>query len=179
MSIYNQNNKFISYLIILLSIFILILFTKNELLNIQENIDLKNTYMSDLDDKKSELVKINNTKKSLTNSSEDIEKYDVKIVENEIIDYIYSYIEETNIKNWVVLVKWLTISNPKDTEIWFKETNIDLKLVVPSEKKLKSIIDFLTWAKSKYNFFIKSFTYPYGKIEWNFSVNIPLKVLYK
>jgi len=99
MSIYNKNNKFISYLTIILSIFILLLFTKNELLSIQKNIDLKNTYISDLDDKKNELIKINKIKKSLANSSEDIKKYDLKIVENEVIDYIYSYIEETNIKN--------------------------------------------------------------------------------
>jgi hypothetical protein len=35
----------------------------------------------------------------LNKSSEDIDKYEVTIKEDEIVDYIYSYIEETNKRN--------------------------------------------------------------------------------
>ncbi|MCD5385327.1 hypothetical protein LRZ95_01520, partial [Candidatus Gracilibacteria bacterium] len=61
----------------------------------------------------------------------------------------------------------------------FKEIKINLNILVPSEEKLKRILDFLTSPKSKYNFFIDNFTYPYGEIKGNFKVTIPLKILYK
>jgi hypothetical protein len=101
------------------------------------------------------------------------------IKEDEIIDYLYSYIEETNRNNWVTIIKSISISDSHDTELWFKETLIDLNLLVPSEEKLKKILDFLTSAKSNYNFFITSFNYPYWEIDWNFEVTIPLRILYK
>jgi hypothetical protein len=101
------------------------------------------------------------------------------VKEDEIIDYLYSYIEETNRRNWITLIKNISISNPKKTEIWFNETDINLTLTIPNEKKLKTILLFLTSSKSKYNFFINSFNYPYGKNDWDFTVTLPLKLLYK
>lgn len=179
MSVYNKNNKFISYLIILSTFFIVVLFTKDEILMIQENRDLRDTYNIKLEDKKTQLTEINDKRLMLSKSSENIDKYDVNIKEDEIIDYFYSYIEEINKRNWVSIIKSISISNPKDTELWFRETTINLELLVPSEEKLKRILEFLTSPKSKYNFFISSFTYPYGEIKWNFNVTIPLKILYR
>ncbi|MBT3727138.1 hypothetical protein HOG21_05700 [bacterium] len=43
MSINTKNNKFVSYLILLLSLFILILVTKDQITVMQENLDLKET----------------------------------------------------------------------------------------------------------------------------------------
>lgn len=179
MSVHTNNNKFISYLIILITFFILILFTKWEIFSIQENIDLKDSYSLEFNDVKYELAQMNNFKAWLSESTDVINKFNIEIKEDEIIDYLYSFIEETNRTNWVVLVKNITISNPKKTELWFNETKINLNLLVPTEDKLKRIIKFLTSPKSKYNFYIESFSYPYWKTEWNFSINIPLKILYK
>jgi len=179
MSVYNKNNKFISYLIILATFFIVVLFTKDQIIKIQENRDLRDTYNIELADKKTQLAEINKKRAMLNKSSENIDKYILEIKEDEIIDYLYSYIEETNKRNWVSIIKNISISDPKDTELWFKETLITLELLVPSEEKLKRTLEFLTSSKSKYNFFITSFTYPYWEIDWNFSVTIPLKVLYK
>lgn len=179
MSVYNKNNKFVTYLIILASFFVLILFTKGEVLKIQENIDLKDTYKIELETNKGKLSEINTKKIELNNSSENIDKYELDIKEDEVIDYLYSYIEETNRKNGVAIIKSISISDSKDTEMWFKETTINLNLLVPSEEKLKMILSYLTSPKSKYNFFISNFNYPYGKTETNLNVTIPLKVLYK
>lgn len=180
MSVYNKNNKFISYLIVLITLFILVLFTKDEIMNIQENNDLNETYINELNLKNSKIEELNKLKKELSNTSEDIDKYKLEIKEDEIIDYLYSNIEDINDGSWVVLINNISIWEAIDTEIWFKETNINLNLRVPSEKKLKKVLDFLTSSDSKYNFFINSFTFPYGKdINWKYSVFIPLKVLYK
>jgi hypothetical protein len=99
MSVYNQKNKFISYVLILLSLFIIVLFTKDEISMIQENSDLRDSYKIQLDDKKTKLNEINEKRNMLNNSSENIDKYDLVIKEDEIIDYLYSYIEETNRNN--------------------------------------------------------------------------------
>ncbi len=179
MSVYNKNNKFISYIIILAAFFVVILFTKDQIVMIQENRDLRDTYTIKLKDTTTKLEKINEKRTMLNNSSENIDKYDIFVKEDEIIDYLYSYIEESNRKNWVSIIKNISISDPHDTELWFKETVINFNLLVPSEEKLKRILDFLTSPKSKYNFFISSFAYPYWDIEWNFEVTIPLKILYK
>ncbi|MFC1797999.1 hypothetical protein ACFLY2_02430, partial [Patescibacteria group bacterium] len=95
-SVYNKNNKFISYLIILATLFILILITKNQIITLQENLDLKESYNIELTENKSDLKKLNDRKNQLTSSSKDASKYNIDIKENEIIDYIYSYIEQTN-----------------------------------------------------------------------------------
>ena len=175
----NKNNKFISYFIILVTLFILLLVTKNEIIKLQENIDLKESYKIELEWKKDKLASLNEKKNMLNKSSENIDKYEVTIKEDEIIDYLYSYIEETNRRNWVVLIKNISISDPKETEIWFMQTDINLTINVPNENKLKVILLFLTSSKSKYNFYIDSFNYPYWRKDWNFMVTIPLKVLYK
>jgi len=174
-----ENNKFISYFIMLITFFILILVTKGIIVNIQENNDLKDSYKIELDSKTEQLEKINKKKIMLNKSSENIDKYNIVVKEDEIIDYLYSYIEETNRRNWITLIKNISISNPKKTEIWFNETDINLTLTIPNEKKLKTILLFLTSSKSKYNFFINSFNYPYGKNDWDFTVTLPLKLLYK
>lgn len=179
MSIYNKNNKFITYLIILTTLFIVILFTKNQIIMIQENNDLRDSYSIKLKDTKEKLKAINEKKAMLNESSENIDKYDLVIKEDELIDYLYWYIEESNRKNGVSIIKSISITEPKDTELGFKETQINLNILVPSEEKLKRILDFLTSPKSKYNFFIDNFTYPYWEIKWNFKVTIPLKILYK
>jgi len=179
MSINTKNNKFISYLIILITFFILVLVTKNEILNLQEKSDLKESYKIELEGKKQKLTEINEKKMMLNKSSENIDKYQLSIKEDEIVDYLYSYIEETNRRNGVVLIKNISISNSKQTEIGFEQTDINLTLIIPNEEKLKTILLFLTSPKSKYNFFINSFNYPFGKINWNFTVTVPLRVLHK
>jgi hypothetical protein len=105
-------------------------------------------------------------------------KYSVEINEDEIIDYLYSYIERTNGLDWVAFIRAISIWEASETEIWFKETSVNLSIKIPNEKRLKEILDFLTSSKSKYNFFLESFTFPYGKTDNSFNVSIPLKIIY-
>lgn len=179
MSIYNKNNKFVSYLMILISLFILVLFTSDKIKQIYQNIDLKDTYTINLNDKKTKLNELNKLKNSLANSKADLEKYNVTIKEDELIDYIYSSIEKTNNRNGVSIVKNVTISEPTETELWFKETSINVNLRVPSEDKLKEIINLFLSKNSKYHFYISSFSYPMWETQENFSVSLPLKILHK
>lgn len=179
MSINSKNNKFVSYLTILISLFILVLFTSDKIKQIYQNIDLKETYNISLEDKKTKLNELNTLKNSLTSSKADLDKFIVTIKEDEVIDYIYSSIEDTNDQTWVSIVKNVTISEPKETELWFNETLININMRVPNEEKLKKIIQLFLSKNSKYNFYITSFSYPYGESQENFSVSLPLKILHK
>ena len=174
-----SNNKFFSYILILLSIIIIFIFIKDIIFNIQSNLDINEKYSLDLKNKKQELNKLSQLKNNIKGNNKDIDKYLLDIKEDEVIEYIYSYIESINNENGSVIIKDISISEPKNTDIWFRQTDINLNLVVSNEKKLNNILFFLTKEDSKYNFFIKNFSYPYWKINWSFSVVIPLKVLYK
>jgi len=99
MSVYSTKNRFVSYLIILVSLFIIILVTKGQITQLQENNDLKETYNITLDSKKSRLNDLNKLKNNISSSELDTSKYNIEIKEDEIIDYIFSYIEDTNGKN--------------------------------------------------------------------------------
>jgi predicted Holliday junction resolvase-like endonuclease len=117
MSIYKNNNKLNSYIIILIALFILVLVTKDKFNILQEKLDLKETSNITLLEKRLELERLNNKKTELLNSSENIDKYLLEIKEDELVDYIYSYIEKTNDRTGVVIIKSISISEPKDTEI--------------------------------------------------------------
>ena len=179
MSIYNNNNKFVSYLIILASLFILFLFTKDKAQSIYEQLDLKGTYISSLNDNKAKLTELNNLKNKLVNSQEKIDKYNVVIKEDELIDYIYSSIDKTNGRGGMSTVTNITIWKSTETELWFKETLVNIALRVPSEEKMKQIINIFTSDTSKYHFFISSFNFPYWDDSGNYSLVLPLKILYK
>ncbi len=179
MSIYNKNNKFISYLIILFALFVLILWTKDQIMLLQENLDLKETVNLELTEKKDKLNTLNTLKAELLKWTNNSVKYYTDIKEDELIDYIYSYIEKENNQDAISIIKNISISNSEETEIWFKETKINLNIIVDNEEKLKKLLNFLVSEKSQYKFFIESFSFPYGEVEWPINVSIPLKVLHK
>jgi hypothetical protein len=109
MSVYKKNNKFISYLIILLSLFILVLVTKDEIIEFQQNSDENEVYNIKLEEKKSKLLELNNLKNRLSESSNNISKYNVIIKEDEIIDYIYTFVENISTNEEIVIVKNISI----------------------------------------------------------------------
>jgi biopolymer transport protein ExbB/TolQ len=61
MSVELKNNQFLSYLVVLLSLFILVLFTKDEIMSVQSNLDKKeqlNQELSQVREKQENLQKI-------------------------------------------------------------------------------------------------------------------------
>lgn len=181
MTIINKNNKIYWYIIILFSLFILVLFTRNQISSLQINLDEKQTLENELENKRQELQVLNDIKVKVESEWNKIEKYLSKINEDEIIDYIYSKIEEDNLKytDWVSIVRNLTITKGEINEIWFYESNISLSLRVPTEDRMFKILDFFVKEDSKYKFFIDSFSYPKISSDSSYNITIPLKVFYK
>jgi len=180
MSIYNKNNKFVSYLLVLVSLFILVLFTKDIIKKIYENKDLKETYSTSLQEKKDKLTKLNELKTKSSSSQVMINKFSVEVKEDELLDYLYGYIEKINGKEWITYIKTVNINDTKESDLWFNETDIDITLRVPNEVTLKKILDYLLVTNSKYNFYLRSLSFKYDSFEnGNIDVSIPLKVLQK
>lgn len=176
---YNKNNKFVSYLVFLLSLFVLILFTNDIFSKIQENKDSVQKYNTELEAKKNSLKELNDLKIKLNNSDIDIEKYNIEISDSEIMDYIYSNIEKLSSTDWIIIINNILIWDTRKTEIWFKETVINISLKIPNEKKLKEVFNFLTSKDSKYNFILWSLSFPYWNLNSDFNINIPLRILHK
>ena len=125
MDIYNKNNKFLNYFLILLSLILLVFFAKPQYSVLQENLDTKQTLTSnlgnlnkkhlELDSLKNDILLYDQNKfdeidkkiKSSSWASErskferivNIKKYLNSVNEDEMLRYIYSYFEDQNSLN--------------------------------------------------------------------------------
>lgn len=186
-----NNTKFLWTIIVFLSLFIIVLFTKDQVFKLSENKNL----ISVSEDKKNELTekntKLTKIKKDLSNPGNsfysEVEKYSKELKEDELLDFIYSKIIWLNwpsssiVKRPEIKIENLRISNPKLNLMNFYESDINLELKIPSETKLKDVLNLLN-ENDDYKFFITSLSYEneesINSSEW-MSVSIPLKVFYK
>ena len=175
-----NNSKLISLVVLLFSFMILVFFTRNYFYEMQANIDTKNQKTIEASTKKEELEKLNKLKADLESWKNDsFNRYAIDFKEDEIINYIYSYLEENNGEAGVTLVKSITLNEWTVNEFGFKEARVQLDVRVSDEGAMMNFLDFLTSPKEKYNFFIESFSYPNNGIPGSFNVSIPLKIFYK
>lgn len=189
----NKNNsKIWSYFIILIALFTIVLVIKNQIFDIQANLDQKTEQTKKLKDLKDEVKKMGELKEKLEKDKDsEVNKYLENIKEDEIIDYIYREVENINLNQDgdrnQIKIKNISISKWEKNELWFLESNISLNLWVESENKLKKLLDFFNDKNSKYKFFISSFSMPKytNKIEdedaikTEMDITIPLKIFYK
>ena len=95
----------------------------------------------------------------LKNDSSEFEKYTKWLKENELVNFIYSKIEELNKnKNSIITIKDLSITSAQINNMQFLESNIQLTLQVPTEFMLKNVLKMLN-KNDEYKFFITSLTY--------------------
>lgn len=183
-----NNTKFISTLLIFISLFVIILFTKWQIFRVSE----LNNVISEAQAKKDDLVKEYNKLESIKNNKlksklSDIEKYTKKLKEDELLDFIYSEIFRLNlssssyVKKQPIIISGLKISDSQLNLLNFYESNIDLNLVVPNESRLREVLNILN-NNDKYKFFITSLNYENNKENqesWDWiTVSIPFKVFY-
>lgn len=180
MPLLDNNNKFLWYIILLLSLFIIVLFTRTQVMNLQVNLEEVDLNESLLQEQREESLKIEEIKNNLDEDNKEIDKYLIEVNEDEIIDYIYSEIEVENLNwNWLVEIRNISISEWLVNEMWFRESLVTLNLRVSSEEILLKVLDFFASDDSKYKFFIDSFSYPNMESESSFNTTLPLKIFYK
>lgn len=178
-----MNNKtkhsLLTYLFLLLTIFIIFIFTKNFYTNIVENKDkIKslNDQIKIKSDEYNKIAKIKSEIESWTIKNINFDKFLINFSEDELLDYFYTYANNhaNNLK-----IESLNLSKWKLNEFWFNEATINLQVTFNSEQDMIDMINFLLRSE-KYNLYIHDFTYPlWSDLTSPLKVKIPLKILYK
>lgn len=179
MSVELPNNQFLSYVIILISLFILVLFTKDQIMNVQSNIDQKEVLNSELQNVR---VKQENLQKiALEVAHEDsvTKRFLTPFTEDEIIDYFYNYADKINTGSWNLLINSIQISQATENQLGFLESNVSINAQVSDENVMKNFLDYIISEDSKYKFFIENYFHPLDGREWNFNIQLPLKIFYR
>ena len=179
MWIIKSNNKFVSYLIILFSLFVLFLVTYNQYEILQENLVVKQDLQIESDDKNKEITKNSEIESKMKNDINITKKYLSSVKEEEIIEYIFDYVENYNTDNSKIYLIDISLSEWSKNDLWFNQSNINLSVNVSNFETMKRFLDFFVAPNSKYNFIIDSFNFPNDWREWSFNLNIPLKIYYK
>lgn len=169
--------KFLSYILIILSLFAFFFFTSSNLSVITELKESNEVLTWEIKDLEEEHKTLNKIKAEIESGeiSFNVEKYINSLDENEILDYFYSYaaIADNGVKiRNISILKWDT------GKTGFSEGTINLNVRVANEEKLLTLIDSLISEEAKYKFFIENLSYPIG-FEDETTLNIPLIIFYK
>lgn len=190
MSVELKNNQFLSYVIVLLSLFILVLFTKDQVMLMQSNLDVKeqkNQELNQVREKQENLQKIalevsqkDSVTKRYLKSEMNWENEEFLYSEDALIDYFYSYADEVSSSaSWTLAINSINISNETQNELWFFEVSINVNAQVSSEAIMRAFLDHLISNDAKYKFFIESYYYPFDDRVGSFNMQLPLKVFYR
>jgi len=171
----NAKNTLIANVLIIISLFVLLLFTKDYYFNLQNNEEQNESLTMQLEDKQNELKKFEEIKQKIENSDNtDIAKYDRDFNEDELITYLYGLAEENDSGLKIISVNFDAGEINKEG---FKEGNVNMNLNVDNEEKLMILIGKLNESE-EYKFFTLNLDYPFNQNS-KFKVTLPLKVYYK
>ena len=181
MSTLKKDNKFLSLLVILVSLFILIFFTKDIFDSMQENLDTRGRLTSEETEKSKELFKLSSLEKDLKdwNKKKEISRFLTSFSEDEILIYLYDYTEEINSENGSVFIKNIDFADDVTWELGFEELGVTLEIKATDTNILKTFLSFLTNENSKYSFYLTDFSFPNDNRSWSYDVTIPLRILHK
>lgn len=179
-----QNEKFIQLFIILVSLFIFIFFTRWFYSNLIWNMDINEEKNKDYIEKVKEADDLSKIQKELSTAKQwwkeskeylEIKKYLEPISEDKIIKEIYWSV--SNRINWWIKVLSLSMSKWVKNELGFKESKINISLIVKDKETIKDLFDYLN-KNSKYKIFINSFNIPkQTSIIW-YKIQIPATIFY-
>lgn len=192
-----NNTKFLWTVLIFLSLFIILLFTKEQIYSWQSLSEEKWNLIKKEQELSVTNWELTDISKKLDKESADfdgaeyskIQKFSKGLKEDEIVNFIYSKIWQLNWQIPVkrVEIKSLKISAWQENLMKFLESNISLDLKVSSKEKLKEVLNLLN-DNEEYRFFVTSLNFEDRTSEnlvtsenWNewIEVSIPLKIFYK
>lgn len=173
-----SQQKMIIGAMLLLSIFILIFFTKDMMFTLNDNMSQKDAIEAEIEEQNKVYEEVSKVKSDLDTGKIDnavYNKYLISFNENEILSYFYTYSQNNAGK---MKINSITLDAGKVNEVGFHEGKINLGVTFINEQAMLDTLTFLT-NNDKYNFFVHEFTYPVEGMNQPFNVQIPLKVLYK
>lgn len=170
-------NTFLSYFFILVSLFIIVLGTKSIYFEISQNKTQQVSLTGQLSDLTAQYDELVNVQKRLDSGEAGelgLDKYLISFSEDELIDYFHSY----DSGDVTMEIDSLSFTDGVVNEVGFREANIWVNARFTSQAALLKFVEVLL-SSEKYNFFLPSLNIPYGNQNSEFSLSIPLKVLYK
>lgn len=179
---YHKNN-FISYLFILLSLFVLIFFSKDIVTDLYSAQQQKAQLSLEQQESRQQWEKFSNLKQELESgqaqNNVDLQKYNQDFSQHEFIGFLYGYIESSNSAGSLASIKSLSFSEAKNNEIGFHQVDINISLRVSSLATLAQMLDYFVSDGHQYKIFIPKFSYPNDGKQEPFVVQIPLQIFYK
>lgn len=179
---YTQNN-FLAYLLILMTFFVILFFTKNIYIDMQVQLDTKEQYSTQLSEKQSELSRLNQLKKSLNQEwnelLEEISWFTGEFSDSAMLEYIYSYAQQINLWDDKIIIRGISLNGGNISDLGFNKADVSISAIVSSEKTLFAFLNYLTNKNATYRFHITSFNYPMNETNWNIQVSLPLTLYYK
>lgn len=177
------HNSFYAYILILLSFFIILFFTRNiydEIQVLLDNTQQTGIELSALETQHEQLTQL---RKRFDNSEdeilEEIQWFTWEFSDKDILEYIHSYAEKTNAWNDKIVIRDIVLSENEVSDIGFRKAKITVSAVFSSETTLFNFMNYLTGGTGKYKFYINNFSYPMNKVGWSIQVSVPLNLYYK
>ena len=179
MSVELKNNTFLNYLFILASLFVIVLFTKWQIMNYFELQDVKYWLEQDIAELREEQDSLNKIAVEVEKEWDETQRYNITITEDKIIDYLYTYAQTISNDSGSVMITNISLSDEKENQFGFLERTINLDAQVSDVQTMKNLLDYLVAEDAKYRFFIDTFYYPNDNREGSFNVQVPLKIFYR
>ncbi len=177
------HSPLIAYLLILITFFVLLFFTKNYFSDLQQALDLRDTLEQTITSKQAELTELNRVQQLLTQTGSEemkaITPFLAPFSEASILEYIYSYAQKVNLGNDRMIIRELSLSENGVNDIWFDTATINLSAIFSSEDALFNFLNFVTQDAGEYRFYLTEFEYPMNDISGNIQVSLPLTLYYK
>lgn len=178
-----MNNKtkytFLSYLFVLLTLFIVFISTKDLVINVLSTSSQLQQLELAIKEKSKEydaLLQLKNDLYKWQNEFSNFSKFLINFSEDELLDYFYTYAHN---HVGTMKIESLHVSEWKINEFWLMQWDIKLQAVFQKEQDMIDLLNFLLRSE-KFNLYIHEFTYPYGSITKEpIAVTIPIKILYK
>ncbi len=174
-----KNNKFLSYFLILISLFIVILFTSNQVMNVQENNDRFQELEKEISDVREQQEELQKIKQDITQSGAVTQRYLSDFTENEMLDYLYTYQETSNNAQWNLQITSISLTQASENDFGFLEKEVTIDAIVSDQQVMKDFLNYLVAEDAKYRFFISNFNFPNDGREGGYNISVPLKIFYR
>lgn len=174
-----KNNKFLSYFLILISLFIVVLFTSSQVMKLQENNDRSHQLKEEIQDVRNQQDELQKIKQQITQSGAVTQRYLADFKENEMLDYLYTYQEISNNAQWNLQITNISLTEAQENDFGFLEKTVNVEAIVSDAQVMKDFLDYLVAEDAKYRFFISDFNFPNDGREGGYNVSIPLKIFYR
>lgn len=177
------NNTFVSYIFILLGLFVLLIFARSAFSELQIQQDARESTKAELEKSSQKLESLNAVQKELSASGSDvaseIQGMSEKFVEADIVSYLHDYAKDVNTGSERIIFQSITFSEPSQSDFGFDKVTVTADVLVSNESTLFSFLDYLVDKEAQYRFYLPSFSYPFNEQSGNLQVSIPLDLYFK